>query len=284
MSVKVAAVIVTYNNAAGIERLLSDLYGQSLRPDTVWVIDNARDDATARVIAQSPQKVDYVRLTENSGSAGGYAEGLSRAQAGHDLIWLLDDDVALEPDSLETLVQAYIQLQSRIAPVAVRSWCTHLCPFPAARETSSFAWRGTMIPAGTVGQVGLPRRDYFLYADDAEYALRMRKAGYRIFWIPQSRVIEQRHEDKTSVRLGRIDVRLYRSPARLYYAFRNQLHLAISHRQRWLLVRTLGYALKLLVLLSARGRLTGPLRRAVWLGLCDGWAARLGKHPEYGDL
>src|SRR5690606_26599106 len=50
--------------------------------------------------------VNYYNTGSNLGGAGGFEYGSRLAyEAGHEWIWLADDDVELEPDCLESLIE-----------------------------------------------------------------------------------------------------------------------------------------------------------------------------------
>ena len=116
----ITAVIVTYNNADMLLDLLGDLCSQSRPVDEIVVVDNASSDGTDHEVMANYPSVKYVRLSENTGSAGGYYEGIRTASATADLIWTLDDDVRLEKRTLEFLVQGLETLQASARIGAVR--------------------------------------------------------------------------------------------------------------------------------------------------------------------
>jgi GT2 family glycosyltransferase len=267
---KIGVVVLTYNNARMLRDLLVGVLGQSYKADEVIVIDNASSDDTQETVQSFLPAVRYVRNAQNTGSAGGYYEGIRLAAVNNDAVWLLDDDVALEPQSLQKLVEQLGILERGAKVGAVRSWCAKDCSFSAPRRTQSFAWRGTMITKEAIRTVGLPMQEYFLYGDDAEYALRIVRSGFAIYWIPDSKVMEQR-------RAG-----IYMERARLYYAFRNQVHLGFRHHQWWSLTRTVLYAVKVLsmIFFSNAGN-RKDLLCAVKDGIADGFKAKLGRNQAY---
>lgn len=273
---KICCVIVTFNNCEMLACLLEDLQRQTLLPAQVIVVDNASRDRTAATVARVYPRAEYVRFERNRGSAGGYREGIRRACGQNQLVWLLDDDVALEPESLERLVAGLEGLEKGHKVGAVRSWCTPRAGFTVPRRTSSFAWRGTLIAKETVETIGLPQEDFFLYADDVEYSLRMSRKGYELYWIPGSRVIERRSTD----RQGRGPVSLYRESARSYYAFRNETRVFLMYAKPFRLLRTWLSAVKatLFLLLASDG---AERIAAIWRGLCDGIAGVRGPCAAY---
>jgi rhamnopyranosyl-N-acetylglucosaminyl-diphospho-decaprenol beta-1,3/1,4-galactofuranosyltransferase len=265
-----------------LRNLLESILAQSYKADEVIVIDNASGDTTQEVVQGFLPAVRYVRHAQNMGSAGGYYEGIRLASQNNDAVWLLDDDVALEPQSLQELIKQFPVLEKISKIGAMRSWCTRECPFSAPRRIRSFAWRGTMITKEAIEAIGLPRQEYFLYGDDVEYALRMVRKGFAIYWIPASKVMEQRQDDKQRIMLGKAKASIYRDKFRLYYAFRNQVHLGFWHHQWWFLIRTLLYAVKIsCMFFSANVKNREEKLRAVIDGIGDGFKARLGNNKKY---
>ena len=51
-------------------------------------------------------RAEYLRMETNTGGSGGFSEGVRRAfDLGAEWFWVMDDDVAVEPDGLETLAR-----------------------------------------------------------------------------------------------------------------------------------------------------------------------------------
>lgn len=276
--IKVGVVIVTYNNAEMLKTLLTELINQTVKPNEITVIDNASGDQTQSVAQGfSGGQVRYIRMGSNTGSAGGYYQGIKSALENNDLIWLLDDDVSVKEDALEALLKFpdYIRLG------AVRSSAGQFSGSLPVR-TKSFAWRGTLIPKEIIQSIGLPRKEYFLYAEDVEYSLRMVKYGYSISWVPQSLVVERRSTDKIRLNIGVIRGIIYQDPFRIYYAHRNQVNLYLEYRDFFNLFKIFAHALKLIFLLVfLQGRTAGRQIKAVFKGISDGIKGDLGRKEEY---
>ncbi len=277
----VGVVIVTYNNKDMLDSLLGQLYAQTTRVNEVIIVDNGGFDSTAELQKKYPGSI-YIRMESNCGSAGGYREGIKRAVIDNDLVWMLDDDVSVNADSLSELVRWLDILEQKENVGAVRSWCLPRASFTAPRKTTSFAWRGTLIKKSVITRIGLPKEEYFIYADDTEYSLRIRRNGFDIFWIPSSSVVEKRSGGRQRLRFAGASMDVYDDPMRLYYAFRNQVHLYREYRQWWLLFKTYAYALKvsLIFLCAARTR-CGEKLAAVFEGIRDGVKGKLGRNERY---
>src|SRR5258708_30897142 len=103
----VAAVIVTFNRKGLLIECLEAVRGQTRPCERVFIIDNASTDGTPELLADEgllDGSIEYVRLPVNTGSAGGFHEGMRRAyEAGYDWLWLLDDGGRTAPHRLEAL-------------------------------------------------------------------------------------------------------------------------------------------------------------------------------------
>ena len=109
MTESVAVVIVTFNRADLLTGMLDGLAAQTRKPDAVFVIDNASTDHTREVLEARAKlrdiPLELTHSSDNLGGAGGFSLGVRQAYAaGHDRIWLVDDDVVPAPDCLEVLM------------------------------------------------------------------------------------------------------------------------------------------------------------------------------------
>ncbi len=260
--------------------LLSDLYRQTRPADRIIVVDNASIDDTKAILMKRHPAVDYLGFEQNLGSAGGYYHGVRAAAQGSDFVWTLDDDVRLKPDSLEKLLEGFQKLETIHRIGAVRSVGeNHLASDPTRLDI--FPWRGTLIKTSVIEEIGFPRPDYFLYGEDLEYALRFAKKGYLCFWIPASKCFEKRDDGKRICSIFGRKVRIYDSPFRLYYAFRNEVAIYREYGETGHLFKTLVYGGKLFsYFFFARTSMVSQIK-AIVTGIVDGFRGHLGKNYKY---
>ena len=155
-SASVTAVVVTFNRAALLERVLAALAGQTRPPDHIVVVDNASTDGTAAVLAARPE-VEHVRLGRNTGASGGFAAGIARALAGPAThLWIMDDDAIPAPDALALLLRV-LRASGKAVAVPRRQYAEALVT-PEA------------VSAGQIPADGVLRREHVL--DDAAEAFR----------------------------------------------------------------------------------------------------------------
>lgn len=72
----ICSITVTYNRKESLRIVLESLKNQKMKLDEIIVIDNASIDGTDRMVEEEFPEVTYIRLSENTGSAGGYYKGL----------------------------------------------------------------------------------------------------------------------------------------------------------------------------------------------------------------
>ena len=245
---RICAVVVTYNRKALLEECLTALLDQTRPLDEIIVIDNASTDGTEDLVKAQFPGVTYVKLARNTGGAGGFHEGMKLAfEKGHDWIWVMDDDSIAMADALEKLTRSQVMDEERVCALAsavfqpggdiflgtrrllngrsLTKWAFELekHSVPVERyadahfeiDTGSFV--GFLVRRETIEKVGLPRKEFFIYWDDVEYSLRIRKVG-RIITIPSSKIVH-----KPPVRSRAMTWR------KLYYFHRNRVYTCRLH-------------------------------------------------------
>ncbi|UOQ57683.1 glycosyltransferase family 2 protein [Leucobacter allii] len=241
---RVTAVLVAYNRRELLRESLEALAAQSRPVDRLVVVDNASTDGSDAVAAELLEawgaQARFVRLTENTGGAGGFAVGIAAAVAEDDVdwVWVMDDDTVPGPDALAGALAAHERYretgQDDLAVMGSRVVWTdgedHPMNTPKAKiradaderrraaevgamEIRSISFVSAFLRAARVREVGLPIADYFLWNDDFEFSARLLR-GARGLYVPGSVVTH-----KTAKR-GSSDA----DPgARFYYEVRNKL-------------------------------------------------------------
>ena len=222
----VAVVVVTYNRAALLTRMLAGLAALERTPDAVIVVDNASTDHTATVletasIEQSGLPLQVITTEENLGGAGGFHRGVQAAyEQGYDRIWLLDDDVVPAPDCLSVLLAVDDELADclmvvredtagrlvekaalrfdlrnplKIKPKTAMVETTYGTrdAMPALVELENIPFEGFLVRRRVVEAIGLPDPTFFIFYDDVDYAIRARRAGFRIFAVRDAVLVRQ---------------------------------------------------------------------------------------------
>jgi rhamnopyranosyl-N-acetylglucosaminyl-diphospho-decaprenol beta-1,3/1,4-galactofuranosyltransferase len=217
----VAVVVVTFNRADLLARMLDGLAAQTRRPEAVYIVDNASSDHTREVLDRWHGGDLPLRVThspDNLGGAGGFHLGLEQAYGdGFDRIWLMDDDVVPAPDCLGVLLtydepclmsvreDTSGRLVEKAAtrfdldnPFAIKpktgmvetDYATRAA-MPERVELENVAFEGFMVHRDVVSRIGLPDPSYFIFYDDVDYAVRARRAGFRIWAVRDAVLVRQ---------------------------------------------------------------------------------------------
>jgi GT2 family glycosyltransferase len=296
---RIAAVVVTHNRPQLLQQALAALRAQTRPLDTIYVVDNASDDPAAAQSAQSAQpallsNTVVLRSDTNIGGAGGFALGMARAfAAGHDWIWLLDDDAIARPDALAHLLAALAGPAAgagvlcgtvrEFGDIALRHRrrfhrATGLeRPLPRAAyegppcrtDTASFV--GFLVSAAAVAEVGLPDRSFFLAYDDTEYSLRLGRAGLALWLVPDS-VVEHLRARHARLRAGPFG-------RKHYFTIRNRIAVARTYAVLPLLPACWAALAGGGLWLLSGGRLRRGAFRIFLQAVADGARGRLGPYP-----
>lgn len=215
----VAVVVVTFNRADLLVGMLDGLAAQTHRPDAVIVIDNASTDHTRAVLDARDDLPLHVTTTgTNLGGAGGFHLGVRAAHdGGFDRVLLMDDDVVPAPDCLAALMavdeDCLIAVREDLSGALVEKAAVHFdlrnplairpkrsavdtayadrASMPALVEVQNVAFEGFMTRRSVVAEIGFPDPEFFIFFDDAEYAVRARLAGRHIWAVRDAVLVRQ---------------------------------------------------------------------------------------------
>ena len=244
----ICAVVVTFNRMVLLEECLTALSSQTRLLDEIIVIDNASTDGTESLFRTRFVDATYKRLKENVGGSGGFYEGIKLAfSKGHDWIWIMDDDAIPMADALQKLLDCPVRLRDGVYALASSvlnrdgTICLmHRRLFDAHKmaeaiveasryeqdyfqmDTASFV--GLLLSRQTIEDIGLPLKEMFIYYDDTEYSLRIRRRGI-MATVPASKIVHG--EPKRSLQNSAGG----QSPTgwRKYYVIRNSIYTYMKY-------------------------------------------------------
>lgn len=311
---KNGVVIVTYNRLELLKECIGCVCSQSLPFSDVILVNNCSTDGTTEYLdawsaARRESMTDGPVVTvlhqkENLGGAGGFYAGLAAAgQKELDWVLLIDDDAMIACDYMERLLACKKNLSEGTPPAMAGSvWTagkldlTHrrrikskllFIEQPVAKEAyqdvfvcDCATFCGLVISGRALQDIGLPKKEYFIWYDDSEYCLRLAAQG-GITVVPEARL---NHKTKLP---GAGDGLLERTGWRHYYGYRNRLDTARIHFGAAsvfciaLEYHVLSLCSRLMMLLPAKrekGRFNIQMIRDA---LSDGKNGRLGKRETY---
>ena len=208
--------------------------------ETVVVDNGSSDDSVAAVRTRFPE-LEVIETGENLGFAQGNNVGLRHArQRGADYALLLNNDVTVAPDFLNHLLKVidadpsigvvgptiyYFDLPDtiwsaggRIDWTSGKSFMLGIDERPGddeyiTREVDFVSGCALLARISALEKAGDLDARFFMYYEETEWCVRIRRAGYRILHVPQAKIW---HKIQPSD--GRAD-----SPAVHYYMVRNRL-------------------------------------------------------------
>jgi GT2 family glycosyltransferase len=297
---RVATVVVTFNRQPLLARCIDALIAQTVSPSVLIVINNASTDGTSEwltnVVPGEDINFDVVTLANNTGGAGGFAEGMRRAlDLGADWIWMMDDDAEPHPDALAELIRIASNPANIYGSLATNngetSWLMTLLEspprtvdcaidIPAYANVQMLPFLGFLIHRDLVAKIGLPDAGFFIAADDVEYCVRAQRAGAEIIVAGRSHIEHPKSRPYRVNLPGYTLTCLELPPWKRYYDTRNRLLIARKYYGTQLFTRTIpGSFVRLLAALLKEPRKIAQLR-AFFAGFVDGLLGRKGRRHE----
>jgi GT2 family glycosyltransferase len=213
----VAAVIPTWNGWDDTDLCLKSLAAADPAPVLVRVVDNGSSDGTPDRIRSAWPEVDLLALPENLG----FSRAVNRAiedlvdEPAVEAIFLLNNDVEVDPGVLaplcETLIASprvagvcplvtYADPRERIwygggtvslwrGRVGHRHIRARVDRIPTeVRDTGYLTGAAALLSCECLREVGLLDERFPFYAEDVDWSLRARRAGWRLRVDPAGRV------------------------------------------------------------------------------------------------
>ncbi len=240
--IRLSIITINYNGMKDTCELIDTLPLEDNSIEVI-VVDNASAQDEATVIEARYPQVKVIRSKENLGFAGGNNLGIKAAQGKY--LFFLNNDTLLKPQTsdfkpLLTRLESSPKI-GMVCPKIRFSWVNQLIQFAGYTPLSPITMRNKAIGCGEVdhGQhntshptpyahgaammvkreviekAGLMPECYFLYYEELDWSMMIRRAGYEIWYEPACTIFH-----KESQTTGQ------NSPLRTYYITRNRLLLA----------------------------------------------------------
>jgi len=285
----VYAVTLAWNRCDDTMACVASLLQSTYQPLRVIVCDNGSTDGTPQALRAAFPQIEVLELGRNLGFAAGANAGLRQALAARaDHILLINNDTTVAPSMVERLVAATAPGVGIVAPMiyyaaapdtiwsagGLRSRWTleqlhdlrgrhDVGGWPKAQARDFVPGCAMLLSRTVLETVGLFDERFFMYYEDSDLCLRVRRADYRILLAPAAQMWH-----KVAISSGGTD-----SPAERYAMARSSVLFFRKHVHgwQWMIVGPfrLGSAIKTTVRLLWLRRLTATA--AYWRGLFDGW-------------
>lgn len=238
---ELSIITVNYNGFADTVQLIESIQTHLAIPNELIVVDNGSEANEAGMLKHQFPNIKVIRSNKNLGFAGGNNLGIKDATA--DFLLFINNDAYVKDDSLTHLVERMKKepILGGISPKILFSDQENLIQFAGYTSLSSITLRNRLIgfkekdngqhdhPISTPylhGAAMLIRREavekvggmpeiYFLYYEELDWCVQLRRAGYRLEYNPAAVVY---HKESSSV--GQ------ESPLKAFYMTRNRMLFA----------------------------------------------------------
>lgn len=249
---KVAVIILNYKVKQLAIECVESVKKSDFKDFKIFLIDNNSDDGIEN---ESLEGVSFIKNKENLGYSGGNNVGIEAAlKQGFEYVFILNPDTYVNKDTIKNLLKGMVRNSADIVSPKIyfnnsdTIWYaggrfdmqnvigSHIGvdeedsgQYNKACETDFATGAAIMIKAQVFSKINLFDEKYFLYYEDADFCYRAKKAGFKVYYIPQAFLY---HGNAKSSGLG--------SSLQDYYISRNRLLFAskfLSLRTRFALIR-----------------------------------------------
>jgi GT2 family glycosyltransferase len=234
----VSIVSVNYDQPGVTCEMLESLRKVTYPNFETYVVDNASPTKSPYIIKEKYPEVQLILSEKNLGFAGG--NNIALKQAKGDYILLLNNDTEVKPDFLDSLVEL-MESDKKIGIASSKIlyfYEDNIIEYAGASPINPITSRGRhyghkeidngqfnevtetsyphgacmMIRKSILEELGLLYDGYFLYYEELDFAERVKRADYKIYFQPNSCILH-----KESISTGK------NSPLKTYYMNRNRL-------------------------------------------------------------
>jgi hypothetical protein len=213
-------VLVCWNNKAYLDPCLCSLFKSGMRNTfDVVVVDNGSTDGSQQMLAEKYPEVMIIQNVRNLGLGKASNQGIEATKGRY--VLLLNNDTIVNGASFDAMVE-FLDRNPRVGAVggkllnpdgSIQSCYNHFSTlkeefliatrlgewlqpgYPAVMKEEKVAlvdWLTSaclMVRRATLNEVGLLDEEYFIYGDEADLQYRIKKAGWKIFFLPQATTI-----------------------------------------------------------------------------------------------
>jgi len=234
----VTIITVVYGQLEVTADMLKSLMNITYPNIETIVVDNASPNCNPKTLKDRFPSIDLIENRQNLGFAGANNIGIIKAKGKY--VLLLNNDTIVDRGFLEPLVRKF-ESNDHIGAVSpkIRFFSapdtiqfvgmTTMNPYSISNQSIGYCAKDTgqyendqktyfahgaamMVPMKVIKEVGLMSDIYFLYYEELDWGLRIRNAGYEIFYVHDSLIYH-----KESMTTGVM------SPLKIYYLNRSRI-------------------------------------------------------------
>ena len=244
---KVCIIIVNWNGKDIVIKTLESVMQLTYKDFDVVVVDNASSDGSVEFIKNRFSEVKVIMNKKNLGGTGGFNTGIRHAlKKKYPYIWLLDNDVIVDRDSLLSLVEVMekdsgigiagskiLQMENpdiiwevgvkmdwnKVGRVLINHNMKDTTDDHRVYEVDHVAACSLLVRTSSINKVGLMDENYFWCFDDVDWCLSFKKGGFKVVAVSDSKIWHPNFEEKSKGKISK----------RNYFSTRNWLYLIQKH-------------------------------------------------------
>ena len=222
-----SVIIVNYKAEKFLQRCISSVYAETKRvPFDIWVVDNNSMDASVPMVQQNFPQVNLIENKENAGFIKANNKGILASKGTY--VLSLNNDTVVLAGALEKLVDFMDRHPDAGACGAkvlntdgsIQHQCKRGFPTPSSAlfyflklhklfprnrifahylmtyidpekvsEVDSLSGACLMVRREVIQKVGVMDEDYVMYGDDLDWCYRIKKAGWKIYYVPDAQIV-----------------------------------------------------------------------------------------------
>lgn len=252
-------IIVNYNGKKYLKQCLESILGQTYKCLDILVVDNHSEDGTDKYLSDNFPNVKVIELSDNIGFAGANNVGIQYAlHKKYKYVMLLNNDTELASTCIEILMSKMQETGIAVPKMyfgngSKRLWYdggyldkeTGKAVHCNSEKTDRFYSKQRivefapacciMLRTDILRTTGKMCEDYFLYYEDTDYSLRLKRKGYRTLYVPNA--VLWHNEGSTTKKHGTALQSYYLTRNYLYYVKNNRDILLIPWYKQFLVVK-----------------------------------------------
>ncbi|MFH1601753.1 MAG: glycosyltransferase family 2 protein [Candidatus Shapirobacteria bacterium] len=265
--IDLSIIIISFNTKKILGQCLKSILSSrdKLRKEII-IVDNASADDSLRIVrkfqfSNSNFQIKLIKNKKNLGFAKANNQGIKIARGKN--VLLLNSDTLVKKNSLSKLVK-FAKKNKDLGAVAPRllnadgSVQPSCFRFPSVKGAIKEFWlskknsfskyypktgqpalveaavgAALLLPQKTIAKIGLLDERYFMYFEDLDYCRRIKKAGLKIYYLPQAEIVHihgasgKKEKGKTNLWLKESS-KIYYGLARYYL-----INFIIWSGQKW---------------------------------------------------
>jgi GT2 family glycosyltransferase len=218
---KVLISVLNWQDYESTSNCVHSVLNSSYKNFEIVIIDNNSPNESFFKLKAAFPELKIIKSFENNGYAAGHSLAVEIAIHNNaDLLWILNNDLLVEENALSVLVDGYCESPIGIfGSVTLKSKNPDVVDFAGGessksnldifsyniyhgykwedlpevpvREVQSVEGSSMLIPMDIIKKYGFIKTDFFMYGEETDYCLFLRKKGIQSFVVRNSRVLHK---------------------------------------------------------------------------------------------